>query len=50
VTRFACFDVDLVFEEALEQVRHVIVIHGRFDCVSIKGILVRYLVNLATSL
>jgi hypothetical protein len=43
VTRFVCFDVDLVFEEALEQVRHVIAIHGRFNRVSIKGILVRYL-------
>ena len=48
MTRFACIQVDLVLEEAFEQVRHIIVIHGRFDRVSIKG--VRYLINLTTSL
>lgn len=47
---FARFQVDLVLEVAFEQVRHIIVIHGRFDRVSIKGILVRYPVNLAISL
>jgi hypothetical protein len=50
VTRFTCFQLDLVLEEAFEQIRHIIVIHGRFDRVSIKGMPVRYLVNLATGL
>jgi hypothetical protein len=47
---FACVQVDLVLEETFEQVRHIIVIHGRFDRVSIKGMLVRYLINLPISL